>query len=424
MSCTIPANQPIYEALQTKAKSYPSAEVFRRQAYQNAAMRLLTHDVDLFGIENRTYELSDHLDQYWGPKTATFIENFIKENPREAPKPKCLWAPANEPIYKALLEKADSYPADKPYQAKAYRTAAEKMSAVTLDLFANFGSVEYYEVLDKFGQGSVADFINDYIEARPQNPKPTWGVESKCADDRNDDLYNALIARANERETSGNKYSAKHYRDAAAKVLAATRPIPSSPSWDSYSDEELATLGGPSIVAFIKNHIYESLCPPVFKPAEDDIIKRTIRLYCYKNNLTYLDVIVNEYKAWRPTAPSWALENYDYKTDKTSPKTTEEVVKYWLEAGRSETLRAEQKENSYDKCLKNYCKKNNIVYQPLMLDRLNVWRNDPANKKKLVVTYRSCSSDCTCGTRPTEYPLGTTAVVNKWFQTLPKTVSL
>ena len=91
MSCTTPANQPIYEALQIKAKSYPSDEVFRRQAYQDAAMRLLTHDVDLFGIENRTYELSDHLDQYWGPKTATFIENFIKENPREVSKPKCLW---------------------------------------------------------------------------------------------------------------------------------------------------------------------------------------------------------------------------------------------------------------------------------------------------------------------------------------------
>ena len=90
MSCTIPANQPIYEALHAKAKSYPSGEVFRRQAYQTAAMRLLTHDVDLFSIENRTYELSDHLDQYWGPKPATFIENYIKDNPREATRPQCL----------------------------------------------------------------------------------------------------------------------------------------------------------------------------------------------------------------------------------------------------------------------------------------------------------------------------------------------
>ena len=423
-ACIIPAHNFIYEALLTKAKSYLPGEAFRCRAYQNAATRLMTHETNLFSIENRTYELANHLDQYWGPKTATFIENFIKENPREASKPKCLWAPANEPIYKALLEKADSYPADKPYQAKAYRRAAEMMSAVTLNLFANFGGVKYWEVLSEFGN-SPADFIHNYIEARPQNPKPTWVVESKCADDRNDDLYNALIARANEREASGNKYSAKHYRDAAAKVLASTRPIPSSPSWGGYTDEELATLGGPSVVAFIKNHIYESLCPTVLKPTEDDIIKRTIRLYCYKNNLTYLNVVVDEYKAWRPTARSWALENYDYKTDKTSPKTTEEVVKYWLEMEYSETLRAEKKENSYDKYLKNYCKKNNIVYQPLMLERLNAWRNDPVNKDKLVNTVPGCGCSAECeGGKLRSYPMGPAAVINKWFQTLPKTVSL
>ena len=308
--------------------------------------------------------------------------------------PSASGAPANEPIYKALLEKADSYPADKPYQAKAYRTAAEKMSAVTLDLFANFGGIEYYEVLDKFGQGSVADFINDYIEARPQNPKPPRITEPKCADDRNNDLYNALIARADEREAGGNKYSAKHYRDAATKVLASTKPIPSSAAHRGYTEEELTQLGGPSIVAFIKFYLEESLCPPVLKPTEDDIIKRTIKVYCYKKNLAYLDTLVAEYKAWHPTARSWALENYDYKTDKTTPKTTEEVVKYWAEMGYSETLRTEEKENSYKKGVVNYCKKNNIVYQPLMLERLNAWRNDPVNKKKLVNTFPGLWLQC------------------------------
>ena len=33
----------------------------------------------------------------------------------------------NQPIYQALLDKATTYPADKPYQAKAYRTAAESV---------------------------------------------------------------------------------------------------------------------------------------------------------------------------------------------------------------------------------------------------------------------------------------------------------
>jgi hypothetical protein len=291
------------------------------------------------------------------------------------------------------------------------------MSAVDIDLYANFGNTKYYEVLGKFGP-KTAEFIENF----QNSAAPT---EPKCANGDNNGLYTALLTRANEREAGGNKYSAKHYRDAAAKVLAATSSIPSSPAYWGYTDEELTQLGGPSIVAFIKLYLEESRYPPVLKSTEDDTIKRAIKVYCYKKNLIYQDTLVTEYKAWRPTARSWALENYDYKTNKTTPKTTEEVVKYWVEMGYSETLRAEEKENSYKKGVVNYCKKNNIVYQPLMLERLNAWRNDPVNKDKLVNTFPGCGCSAECeGGKLSSYPMGPAAVINRWFQTLPKTVSL
>jgi hypothetical protein len=426
MSCTIPANQPIYEALQAKAKSYPSAEVFRRQAYQNAAMRLLTHGVDLFGIENSAYELADHLDRGWGPRTAAFIENFIKENPPVA-KVACA-VPANEAIYKALLEKAASYPADKPYQAKAYKKAAETVMSYEKNIYDEYSRYNvFYDYPGNIGP-RIEEFIRKFIKENPSTATPDGREDEEmkhpdCFTPSNNGLYVALLKRAREREEAGNKYAAKHYRNAAAKVLSHPQSFP----WLYRNRElhsEIEALGGPGVAAFIKLYLEESLYPPVLKPTEDDIIKRTIKVYCYKNNLTYQDILVAEYKAWRPTARSWALESYDYTTDRTTPKTTEEVVKGWAEMGYSETLRAEKKENSYKTSLVNYCKKNNIIYQPLMLERFTVWRNDPANKKQLVNTFPSCGCGGDACESTIEYPMGTTAAINRWFQTLPKTVSL
>jgi hypothetical protein len=431
MSCTIPANQPIYEALQAKAKSYPSTEVFRRQAYQNAAMRLLTHDVDLFGIENRTYELTDHLDQYWGPKTATFIENFIKENPREASKPKCLWAPANEPIYKLLLEKAaEATAAGKTWSAKAWTTSAEKMSAAVIDLVAKYGTDEYYKVLDKFGP-KAWELIDDYCCAAP-SLKAAEDAEKRrvqmmseggadCFVPGNNGLYNALLYRASK---ASNKYSAKAYTDTATKVLASPRSIPDA--WAvGRGEEAISNLKvGPAIVAYIKHYCNEIKGGKTFKypTTDDEKAEEALKLYCIKANYAYIPALLEEYKKWLPTASKWALEKYDYDAQKYKPNSAAMIATIWA-AIYSATLKPLNVANMYKQGVINYCKRNNIIYQSVMLERLDAWRE--ANKDKLVNTYPGCGCGSECdGGEVNTYPMGHVAVINRWFATLPKTVSL
>jgi hypothetical protein len=57
-----------------------------------------------------------------------------------------------------------------------------------------------------------------------------------------------------------------------------------------------------------------------------------------------------------------------------------------------------------------------------MLERLHAWREE--NKKKLVSTWPACACPEGSCVALKEYPMGPWAVVNRWFQTLPKTVVL
>ena len=64
--------------------------------------------------------------------------------------------PANQMIYQALLNKAASYPADKNYQAAAYRNAAESVAAWFYDL-----RKDYILAVPNVGP-SIAKFITDF----------------------------------------------------------------------------------------------------------------------------------------------------------------------------------------------------------------------------------------------------------------------
>ena len=69
--------------------------------------------------------------------------------------------PQNQPIYQALLDKAASYPADKLYQAKAYKNAAESITSYTLNLFEI--SEIYPDKIPGIGR-HIEGFIYDFIE--------------------------------------------------------------------------------------------------------------------------------------------------------------------------------------------------------------------------------------------------------------------
>jgi hypothetical protein len=423
--CTVPANEPTYQALLDKAASYPAEKVYQARAYRQAAEKLRTHTMDLFGIEDRTCELIDYLGAYWGPHVAEFIENFIVAN--KPSRPKCLWAPANEPIYKALLAKAaEATAAGKIWSARAWTTSAEKMSAATIDLVTAYGTPErgtdeYYDVLGNFGP-KARELIGNYckneaVERRRAQMMSEGGAD--CFVPANNGLYNALLYRASK---ASNKYSAKHYTDAAAKVLASPRSLPDA--WAvGRGEEAISDLKvGPPIVAYIKYYCNEIKGGKVFKypTTDDEKVVEALKIYCIKNDHTYSDSMPEEYKKWLPNASKWDLEEYDYKTRQYKPKSVADLPAHWA-ANYFAALKPLNLANKYKQGVINYCKRNNIVYQPLMLERLNSWRE--ANNDKLV--YRGPLCGCTerCS-EPTIYPLGHTAIINRWFATLPKSVCL
>lgn len=77
--------------------------------------------------------------------------------------------PANQPIYQALLNKAAEYPADKPYQAKAYKKAAESVRICNYTLYNG-----YMPSVPGVGY-KIAEFIDNFIQA---NPKPSQNPPS------------------------------------------------------------------------------------------------------------------------------------------------------------------------------------------------------------------------------------------------------
>jgi hypothetical protein len=328
--------------------------------------------------------------------------------------------PVNEPIYKALLQKAASYPPEKVYQIRAYHAAAEKMSAVTIDLVANYGTCEYFKVLDKFGPKAL-ELIDDYCMNAASEKRRTQMMSPGGADcfvPGNNGLYNALLYRA---AKASNKYAAKHYTDAAAKVLASPRSLPDA--WAvGRGEEAIENLGvGPSIVAYIKHYCNEIKGGKVFKypSTDDEKAEEALKIYCIKNGYTYSAALLEEYKRERPNIPSWRKKKYNYHTQKSEARTDAEVATLWAQL-YSETLRPQPETNKYKQGVINYCKRNNIVYQPLMLERLNVWRE--ANKDTLRVEQWWWGPDA--AGKPTSYPLSSTAVIRRWFATLPKTVVL
>ena len=77
--------------------------------------------------------------------------------------------PVNQPIYQALIDKAASYPADKSYQAKAYKKAAESVAAWNYNLYNDY-------IPSVPGVGiSIQKFIEEFIKANPESkPNSMW----------------------------------------------------------------------------------------------------------------------------------------------------------------------------------------------------------------------------------------------------------
>jgi hypothetical protein len=75
--------------------------------------------------------------------------------------------PQNQPIYLALLDKAASYPANKPYQAKAYKNAAHFVATMNQSIYDNNYTFYGWDAPQGSGIGRKIElFINHYIKIK------------------------------------------------------------------------------------------------------------------------------------------------------------------------------------------------------------------------------------------------------------------
>ena len=376
----------------------------------------------------------------------------------------------NQPIYQALLDKAASYPADKTYQVKAYKKAAESILTYNTDIYAEFAKYNCFLSSPANIGEKIEEFIHEFIKANPLKPAIIFPGGSAGAAKAMDDARKAAAANQPKDVTAWPNDDAA--RAAFQAKVEASKVIESAPvqeafnqlrtaiglppkpveppkplwSWADYLERmkpivytaenprrSKRLVSKPKVEYFPKDNDSDSdsESEPDGEYDEDaeDVIK-AIKAYCIKKNLKYSASFPAEFNAWLPTADQIAREKYNYKTNKYIPRTKPEMVKEWAQY-YSTSLKQQQKEKKLSKGLIKYCEKNNIEYQDKMADKFATWMADRANKKLITYTYKS-SNGCDCSScnpnsikrevQEYTYNRSDTYCINKWFSTLKKTI--
>jgi DNA polymerase/3'-5' exonuclease PolX len=471
-TCAVSQNQPIVQALLDRAASYPADKPYQAKAYKKAAESVAAYNLNLYEIS----EIYPDKLPGVGLNIEGFIYDFIDNTPVTAqpvapvsepvvvnePVKACT-NPTNQSIYQALLDRAASYPADKPYQAKAYKRAAESV----LNYNKNFYDC-IIETIPGIGQ-KIEEFIDDFVASNPLNPimpEPVLTGAAKAMDDARKaaaanqpkDITawpNDAVARAAfQAKVEASKVIESAPVQEAFNQLRTAIGLPPKPveppkplwSWADYLERmkpivytaenprrSKRLVSKPKVEYFPKDNDSDSdsESEPDGEYDEDaeDVFK-AIKAYCIKKNLKYSASFPAEFNAWLPTADQIAREKYNYKTNKYIPRTKPEMVKEWAQY-YSTSLKQQQKEKKLSKALIKYCEKNNIEYQEVMDDKFATWMADPANKKLITYTYKSSNSWLYSSCNPNSikrevqeytYNRSDTYCINKWFSTLKKTI--
>ena len=78
MNCSVPANQPIYQALLDKAASYHTDNLYNAKAYNKAAQSVLTHTWNIYDIAKNNSWHQGQGQYIAGEGIRTFIKDFIR----------------------------------------------------------------------------------------------------------------------------------------------------------------------------------------------------------------------------------------------------------------------------------------------------------------------------------------------------------
>lgn len=345
--------------------------------------------------------------------------------------------PVNQPIYQALLDKAASYPADKVFQATAYKKAAEGVARWKYNLYRDDHYEDHYDVP---GVGaSIGVFIEDFIESNPQPIQPTIIPLSNQTDiNTPDDLfpsdgYNYAAEAMTTAHNIAAQNAPKHtdwsnddaqrddaQRSAFQARLAASRvqevvlgtindgQVRSSSRLQAkpkvqynHDDDDTDAVANDSDETYIDE---EGVDKEDLDEREQVI--QAIKGLCTKNGWEYSDDLYTEYNQWRATATE------DYKTKKYihlqryRDLSEPAIAKRWA-TRFSHSLRKQKQRKEIDRVIFKYCYKHNIQYEGDMINKYIAWYNTPYIQQwvKINYIYRSYITP-----------------INKWFTTLKKII--
>ena len=279
--------------------------------------------------------------------------------------------PANQSIYQALIDKAASYPADKPYQAKAYKKAAEIVAAYPDNIYNMWAGTFWFEAKPAAIGYKIEEFINQFIKANPlkpvEQPKPVETYKYDWYQSYLDSMKTPVYTAENPRRSRRISYK-------------------------------------PMVEYFTKEEKEED---------EREEIADVIYSICAKRGLNYSDELITEFDDWLITVDLRSHDKYDCKTGQFISPTKTNLAKEWAKY-YSTSLMLQNYNKKLTKKIINYCIKNNIEYEDEMADKFSTWMDDPANKSLITYMYNGCYLSC--------YPRSQMYCINKWFSTLKKKV--
>jgi hypothetical protein len=324
--------------------------------------------------------------------------------------------PANQSIYKALLDKAASYPADKPYQAKAYKKVAESVLTAERNLYDVVNEFSpLHDELDSAGD-KITEFIYDFIKANPK-PVTTTYTPTEPITSANWSVQATEAAR---------KIAAMNAPTTTISDILRRGPLETPYSPPVATSTPVYTANNPrrsrrNLGKTVKYYADED---------DQDDIEEALIAFCNKKGLTYSDELLNEFNKYIKTAPDYFGKTYNWSTNKYKEVSIIEKATLWAKY-YSTSLQAQIKDVKIRNTIAMYCTKNNIQFDPIMTKKYNDWVADPANYKLTYKTYTSynctCSS-CSANNKTTNtsdtytYPLTTSVRIKNFFSSFKKTI--
>jgi hypothetical protein len=286
------------------------------------------------------------------------------------------YVPQNQPLYQALLEKAASYPPEKPYQAKAYTDAAHQISLMKVPVSTD----------GKIYTGSLPSSI------------PTLGsVYLFC------------------RDTISRLYSTPNtHIDTSQNIRRSSRNI-DKPSinytYKTYSDDDDSDHDSDD----------SEYCTTSNKPiTEDEAIEKAIHNNCQTNGYVFSPNYIREFNDWYSSKEAQEkllhlarLNGYTF--------TKLQSVKCWLNWG-SITFKILRKNKRLLTTLKQYCNKRNIIHNNHVTTRFLAWyldNFDNSNSTMIYSTSNTYHHDRLIPSNiPNLYLLPNSIIIKNWFSTL------